>query len=50
MHICNFLLIDFYENLQEHYLISLKSDFNHKICLLYIDPETASVLAIITQN
>ena len=54
IHICNFLTIDFNKNLQEYFFVCnkflIKINIYIFICLLFIDPETATILAIIPEN
>ena len=54
IHICNFLTIDFYKNLHEYFFVCnqflIKINIYIFICLLFIDPETATIFAIIPEN
>ena len=54
IHICNFLTIDFYKKLQEYFFVCnqflIRINIYIFIWQLFIDPETATILAIIPQN
>ena len=54
IHICNFLTIDFYKKLHEYFFVGnqflIKINIYILIYLLFIDPETATTLAIIPEN